>query len=144
MPVRTPWEDKFTMEPNTGCWLWLGAVAGNGRAYVRDVELGTNVIAPRYSWKLRYGQYPEGELHHICFTPLCVNPDHLKIVTRHENLAASGLSKIVGHEDEITQWLSEGLSQKEIARRVGCDCSAISHFKRGYTGRIWRRMSQSK
>jgi hypothetical protein len=51
-------------EPNTGCWLWLGA----------DADLGL----PARAWEALNGAIPRGmSLRPSCGTGECVNPAHL-------------------------------------------------------------------
>lgn len=73
--------DNYVPEPNTGCWLWLGAVSnGYGRA------LGGK-LAHRLMYEREVGAVPDGlDLDHLCRVRSCVNPAHLEPVTRRENL----------------------------------------------------------
>lgn len=67
-----------------GHWLWTGAYSGNGRGYCQ-VD-GKTVVATRVAWELRYGESPgDLHLHHTCSVKICVNPDHLTLVTRSEH-----------------------------------------------------------
>lgn len=70
------------------CWLWSGSVAGSTSRY-GIFYAGRNrpkVYAHRWAYELAYGEIPEGlEVHHECRNKLCVNPDHLRLVTRLEN-----------------------------------------------------------
>ncbi len=70
--------------PEVGCWLWLGAlVHGYGRCAV-GATLG---YAHRQFYEAAKGAIPDGlVLDHICRTPECVNPDHLRAVTNTENV----------------------------------------------------------
>ena len=71
-------------EPNSGCWLWVGASDKNGYGRVS--------IKSRAVWAHRatYEHYikpipPTMVLDHRCRQPSCVNPSHLRIVTRKQN-----------------------------------------------------------
>ena len=87
--------DRIQPEPNTGCWLWTGACIsqGYGALMVRKEFW----LAHRYVYTQRMGPIPAGhELHHVCGVRSCVNPDHLRAVTRREhpgNLAAINAAK---------------------------------------------------
>ena len=86
-------EAKYIPEPNSGCWLWVGALDGHGYgtfgAGGRDD--GT-VKAYRWSYERFKGPVPVGlDLDHLCRVRCCVNPDHLEAVTRSENLKRSPL-----------------------------------------------------
>jgi len=86
--MRTPvsrFENLYIPEPNSGCWLWIGATneAGYGRFYVN----GKNLHAHRFSYLAFKGEVPEGMvLDHLCRVHCCVNPDHLEAVTNKENV----------------------------------------------------------
>lgn len=77
-------------EPNTGCWLWAGGMAGGNKkpeygAFAINAK--KLVYAHRFSYKLHKGIIPLGfQIHHICKTKLCVNPDHIEMVTQKENM----------------------------------------------------------
>jgi HNH endonuclease len=77
-------EQSFIPEPNTGCWLWVGSVAG---LYGRINDGVKCVAAHRASYERFKGQIPTGLfLDHLCRVTLCVNPDHLEPVTAVENM----------------------------------------------------------
>lgn len=65
-----------------GCWEWVGAKARNG--YPR---LGRSGYGHRISWELANGAIPpNGEIDHICHNRGCVNPEHLRLATRKQNM----------------------------------------------------------
>jgi len=71
-------------EPNSGCWLWTGALArgGYGKTYIAK----RTTIAHRAAFEILIGPVPDGlELDHLCRTKCCINPLHLEPVTSTEN-----------------------------------------------------------
>ena len=84
-PKVEDFDDKWIAEPNTGCWLWLGATdkGGYGRVWGSDRR---SVLAHRRSWELRRGAIARGVLClHRCDTPACVNPEHLFLGSYRDN-----------------------------------------------------------
>lgn len=78
-------EEKISPEPNSGCWLWTGAVNPAGYAKIH-VKSGT-AYAHRILYGQKFGPVPYGlELDHLCRVRCCVNPDHLEPVTHRENV----------------------------------------------------------
>lgn len=80
-------EDRIEPEPNTGCWLWTGALSnGYGQARVE----GKVINVHRYLWIRTNGPVPQGmELDHICRVRCCVNPLHLRAVSHRDNCLES-------------------------------------------------------
>ena len=89
--VRLRFSAKWMPEPNTGCWLWLGA-ASDGMGYGTIGEVlpdGSRKShhVHRLSYEIHVGPIPAGmEILHRCDTPLCVNPDHLSVGTHTDNM----------------------------------------------------------
>jgi hypothetical protein len=82
---------KWEPEPNTGCWLWLGG--GTERGYGNFWSGERMEMAHRMSWMLARGPIPVGMfLDHMCRTPGCVNPAHLRVVTPRENSVFNSVS----------------------------------------------------
>lgn len=67
-----------------GCWIWSGTRDSYG--YGRVAYQGKQFFAHRVAYELDSGPIPKGlRIDHICHTPLCVRPDHLRAVTIKEN-----------------------------------------------------------
>jgi hypothetical protein len=67
-----------------GCWIWRGAV--NGEGYGSNRRGGKTVRMHREYYKHFNGEIPDGlQVCHECDVPRCVNPNHLFIGTNLEN-----------------------------------------------------------
>ena len=74
-----------TPEPNSGCWLWVGAITDNG--YGSFWADGRSHRAHRFAYAQFVGPIPSGlTLDHLCRNRICVNPKHLEPVTDRENI----------------------------------------------------------
>lgn len=77
-------EQKLTIDPQSGCWNWIGFQDGKG--YGRVSLLGRPRPAYRVAYEMYCERIPEGmHLDHLCRNPKCCNPDHLEPVTPAEN-----------------------------------------------------------
>lgn len=73
-------------EPNSGCWLWTGAVNNTGYGIVSAGSGNKLVARVVFEWAVR--PLAEGEcVCHRCDTPSCINPAHLWAGTHQENMA---------------------------------------------------------
>lgn len=68
------------------CWLWSGTKPAFGHG--QFVHGGKVVYAHRFAWEQVNGHVPDGQcILHRCDVPSCVNPAHLFLGTRVDNLS---------------------------------------------------------
>jgi HNH endonuclease len=144
--VAHRFESKYIPEPNSGCWLWTGAVGGGG--YGQFWLGGKQVLAHRAAYELFVQRPPSDQaICHACDNPLCVNPAHLFVGTRADNsadmvaknrqakgeqFARSGLSA-----ETVRLILSSSLPDTEWAARLGVTKGTINHIRHR---RNWRHV----
>lgn len=77
---------KTVINPKTNCWEWLQSKGSHG--YGQIWYKGKVTVAHRVSYTLFKGDIPKGlVVDHLCNTRICINPEHLEVVTQKENIA---------------------------------------------------------
>lgn len=79
--------DNFLVNDG-GCWIWQGCKNNKGYGMVSRRGRGFSPqLAHRYMYEQHVGPIPDGmHLLHRCDTPACVNPTHMFIGTRSDNM----------------------------------------------------------
>ena len=128
---RQVYEERFLSKVQivNACWIWTGATGGGRYGYGQAQWQGYRTGAHRVSWLLWRGELEEGqEVDHTCGNRLCVNPDHLQLVTHAQNKqleADRNLTCRRGH-----QWTEENTY---LTPRGDRQCRAcIRHRIKGY------------
>lgn len=133
--------DRSIPEPNSGCWLWLNAISKHGYGIVNI--RGRSTRAHRLAFTIAKGPIPDGiDVCHHCDVRPCVNPDHLFLGTRLDNMrdcASKGrivtpglfgedLTQSKLTEAEVLEIRASPLSQRALGRHFGVDKGTIAHI----------------
>lgn len=126
------------------CWLWQGFVGGQGHGQIGTFRDGKKCLdgCHRVSWEHHRGTIPSGLcVLHKCDVPNCVNPEHLFLGTRSDNSAdKTAKGRALKGPDlpqtkltpEKVRWIrSCGLTQEEMAKRLGVSQATVSNAKNG-------------
>lgn len=113
--------DRYLIEVQTGCWIWIGAVDRYGYGRIHHGK-----HAHRVFYEQRVGPIPDGlQLDHLCRATLCVNPDHLEPVTAAENQRRRYAIQTHCHRGHSL--LDEANVRRRGAFRVCRACDVIRH-----------------
>jgi hypothetical protein len=104
---------RTKLNEQTGCIEWTGGKASQGRYPVIGTTRSTCQYAYRIAWELANGPIPtcpppDGSkrwcIHHACKNRLCVNPDHLELLTDKEHHKHHPAKKTTcGHEVHLAK-----------------------------------------
>lgn len=141
--------ERVEMIPFSTCWYWIGAMYQNG--YGKARHAGRECYAHRYSYNLYKGPIPDGmHVCHRCDDPSCVNPDHLFVGTRDDNMSDMAIKGRSAHGErhgsaklsveqvrEIRSKRNAGQSVTAIAAEYGVSKGRISEIVHR---KAWRRV----
>lgn len=129
-------------EPNSGCFLWIGAhdARNYGRIGIGSRGSGT-MLAHRAAWELAKGSVPADLcVLHRCDNPACVNVAHLFLGTRIDNNAdckAKGRQKGVKlTPDQIREILTSTETRRSLAMKYGITKAIVDNVASGKSHRI--------
>jgi hypothetical protein len=145
--VKQRFESKYIPEPNSGCWLWCGAIAGGGYGIFWINR--RNDTAHRAAYEIFTGEEVPAGLFvcHGCDNRLCVNPEHLFLGTPADNSRdrdtkgrqAKGeqFARSAINAATVRLILSSPLHDTEWATKLGVTKGTINHIRHR---RNWRHV----
>lgn len=148
-------EERFWNKVNKteSCWLWTGEISTSGYARFHDNVKRTKVQATRWVFERLFGPVPDDQdICHRCDVRECVNPNHLFLGSRSENMKDAANKgrlpwqkvppKGVRHPRakftdsqvlEVRKLAKDGISGSSIARLFNVDHSTVNRIIRGDT-----------
>jgi hypothetical protein len=139
-------ERSYIPEPNSGCWLWTGAVGAGGYGVI--FFKGRHTLAHRAAYELFVQPPPRGLfICHRCDNRACVNPEHLFVGTASDNSADMvGKNRQAKGEQRanskinpalVRAILGSSLPDTEWATRLNVTKGTINHIRHR---RNWRHV----
>jgi len=119
------------------CWLWTASKVGGGYAqfHTTDASGHRQRYAHKVSYEAVHGLVPDGMfLDHTCHNRICVNPDHLRLVTNkqnQENLLGAKSNSKSGHRG--VHWLKRD-------KRWGV---VVKHNRKAHSGGQFKSLDEA-
>lgn len=125
--------ERYTIDPVTGCHVWQGGVGEDGYGVLYSSEAKKNLKAHRVAKWLAGEPIPTGLMSlHQCDNKRCVNPDHIRAGTNSQNQIEArdrGLTRnVVPRRRETIRAMTEEQFAVWQLRFVGKSGRAISNL----------------
>lgn len=105
---------------------------GYPRKYCKRRKNTTSAIT--VLWEEKYGPIPEGhELDHLCRNKICINLDHIDVVTSVENNRRAHAKLTAKQVMRIKSRLLLGETKASLSRRFSVSYMTITFIERGRT-----------
>jgi hypothetical protein len=150
VPLEARFESKYIPEPNSGCWLWMGALLPFGYGVLGAGGHTGTIRAHHAAWRIYRGDIPAGMwVLHKCDVPSCVNPDHLFLGTHQDNMRdcrqkgrstygdRSGTTRL--RNDQAIEIFRSQEPANDVATRFGVSPMTVFAIR---AGRSWSRVTK--
>lgn len=149
---------KVDQRGRNECWPWLATANNKGYGLIQKQVDGRNGkrLAHRISYELRFGPIdPDICVLHRCDNPICVNPSHLFLGSKRDNIAdmiAKGRGRAPPHmvgashggakltEKQAYYVLHTPKRAPELACELGVLRSVINRIR---SGKSWTHLSRA-
>lgn len=132
--LQERFDEKYTPEPMSGCWLWTAGVDRDGYGMI-GVGVRSHLRAHRASWKLHRGDPADMLVCHRCDNTSCVNPNHLFLGTSSDNvhdMVRKERSKSHFTEADVLEmrrlYAAGGLSYRALGVKLGVPTATVQHI----------------
>jgi len=135
---------SHVQKSNNGCWLWTAYRMKNGYGMFRTPA--RHELAHRSSFRLFVGALDKRDVMHSCDTPACVNPEHLSLGTKTENMqdAKKKGRMRVGERHGRTKLTDEQFEQVKTAPGLQREIAALYGISQGHVSFIRSRNRSHK
>lgn len=126
---------------DSGCHEWQSVLHRDG--YGKFYYNGNQIPAHRAAYQIYKGEIGGFMVLHTCDNRLCVNPEHLYLGNAKQNTAdMHERGRNVGNTkysldlvNEAKEMYASGMTQQQIANKLGIDQTTISKYVRGVQAR---------
>jgi hypothetical protein len=151
--TRVGWEERFWSKVDVRgpdeCWNWTGGHNERGSGIFKDPDSNKMAVATRVLWRKTKGPIPDGiQVLHRCDNPPCVNPAHLFLGTRSDNMQdmfAKGRDDVGRRRGApLTKLTPEKMAEVRLLAAAGAPIRAIAREYGVWPSTIRKRLAQTQ
>lgn len=133
------------IKKENGCWVWTASKVKTKLSYGQIWDGERLQLSHRVSYQIYKGKIPKGmTIDHMCRNTLCVNPEHLRVLSLRDNILAGDGPTAKNYRKKFCVHghpLKPGNFKKTKYGRICRTCSNAQNRKRR---RIIREKLQNK